>query len=171
MEEIWAEIEGYPIYHVSNLGRIKNTRTGRIKKKVPNKDGYYLVGVFHNRIKKTYAIARLVGKYFVPNPNNLPEINHIDFDKKNDVWTNLEWTTRLGNMKHAYAAKTMKRKKVYAYNNETKEVTEFASNHDCSRHFKTSSLSNTIKKGFRFKKVYTLFHEAEWHQFKSENNL
>lgn len=52
---------------------------------------------------KTVRLHRAVAAAFVPNPDNLPEVNHIDGNKLNNHASNLEWTTRKGNMRHAYA--------------------------------------------------------------------
>lgn len=90
--EIWAEIEGTDKrYYVSNQGRIWSRKRGIVGHK--NGLGYYTISIDG----KQYFVHRLVGKAFVPNPNNYPEIDHIDTDKANNVWTNLRWTDRKGN--------------------------------------------------------------------------
>ena len=98
--EIWKDIKGYEgLYQVSNKGRVKSLnyrRTGKegILKGKPDKDGYLRVGLCKNKKQKPFYIHRLVAKAFLPNPNNLPEVNHIDENKENNHVENLEWCDR-----------------------------------------------------------------------------
>lgn len=103
--EIWKDIEGYEgEYQISNMGRIKS-----LKRKVPyimslvlgRTNMYYSIGLTKNGIKKQYSIDRLVAKAFIPNPNNLPEVNHIDENTKNNFANNLEWVSHSQNIKHS----------------------------------------------------------------------
>ncbi len=55
--------------------------------------------------KKTYRIHRLVAEAFIPNPNNLPEVNHINKNKSDNRIENLEWVTHRGNIEHSYGTK------------------------------------------------------------------
>lgn len=105
--EKWKEVKGYEgLYEVSSFGRIKSfvvTSKGRIRKGVPA-GGYpqvQLKGGGDNSFE-TLKIHRLVAIAFIPNPNNLPEVNHIKGDRGDcRVWK-LEWSTPSDNMKHAY---------------------------------------------------------------------
>ena len=94
--EIWKDIKGYEgLYLISNLGNIKslhNYRRGNIIKPKLKK-GYYQVGLRKNNIRKWYAVHRLVALTFIPNPNNLPCVNHKDENKLNNNINNLEWCT------------------------------------------------------------------------------
>jgi hypothetical protein len=101
LKEIFRTIEDYPNYMISNLGRVKSL-SGLIKRQCDNGNGYMYVDLYKNNKRKKYKVSRLVAKYFVDNPNNLPVVNHIDFNRKNDKATNLEWTTQRenANMKH-----------------------------------------------------------------------
>ena len=91
MEEVWKDIEGYEgLYEVSNFGRIKSLRTGKIMK--PSINRGYLKCILQNDGKyKMYYVHRLVIQTFIPNPDNLPEVNHKDEDKTNNKVDNLEW--------------------------------------------------------------------------------
>ena len=92
--EEFRDVPGYEgLYEVSNKGRVRNVETGKLLK--PQKDdiGYLHVDLCKNRIHKTTRIHRLVAKAFIPNPQNLPQINHKDEDKTNNVVSNLEWCT------------------------------------------------------------------------------
>lgn len=106
--EIWKPVNGYEgLYDISNLGRVRsycNNKHG-IKNKPKIIKGLY--GVYNTMlfckegIRKTFYVHRLVAEAFIPNPNKLPEVNHIDGNKRNNAVTNLEWVTHEGNMCHA----------------------------------------------------------------------
>lgn len=101
MKEEWKDILGYEgKYEVSNLGNVRNAKTNSILCK--SIDRYCGVKLSKNNIKKFKSIHRLVAESFIPNPNNLPQVNHIDGNKLNNCVNNLEWCTRSENMKHAY---------------------------------------------------------------------
>lgn len=94
--EIWKPIKDYPNYHVSNLGNVKSLnykKTGKEKilKGGKNKDGYLQVGLCKEGKRITHTIHRIVATAFIDNPNNLPQVNHIDENKTNNCVDNLEW--------------------------------------------------------------------------------
>lgn len=63
--------------------------------------GYNIIRLCNNGVTKNFRMARLVAQAFIPNPENKPEVNHIDGNKLNDCVENLEWNTRSENMRHA----------------------------------------------------------------------
>lgn len=121
MQEIWKDIPGYEgLYKASNFGNIKSLK--RIAKKeykgnrivkekimlgTKNNDGYLKVHFKNNEkcIDKGLFIHRLVAQTFIPNPDNLPQINHKDGNKLNNSIDNLEWCTNLYNQQHAWKNK------------------------------------------------------------------
>ena len=104
--EIWVTPKEFcNCYSISNYGRIKSlkraTATERIMKPRVGKDGYLYVNLSVNGTRLTRKNHRLVGLYFIPNPNNLPQLNHIDGCKTNSRVDNLEWCTASYNQIHA----------------------------------------------------------------------
>lgn len=99
MIEEWKPIIGYEgLYEVSNLGNVKSLCAGRwhkemMRKPVKDKDGYLTVVLKKYGKYKCFKVHRLVAQAFIPNPNELPQVNHIDEDKTNNTNGNLEWCT------------------------------------------------------------------------------
>lgn len=107
MEEIWKDIEDYKgKYQISNLGRVKSlnySNTGKegIINAKDNSKGYLRVRLYKDGKRKNYRVNRLVAQTFLPNPSNLPEVNHIDQDKHNNCVDNLEWCTTQYNVEYS----------------------------------------------------------------------
>lgn len=101
--EIWKDIKGYEgLYQVSNWGRVKSLKYGKERILKPQKDrgGYLRIGLYKDRKFKLTKIHRLVAEAFLENPDNLPEVNHRDENKKNNRVENLEWCTHLYNQNY-----------------------------------------------------------------------
>lgn len=97
--EEWREIADYDNYEVSNLGKVRNKKTGRILK-ASCKGGYVVVGLCKNCMSKTFSVHRLVAKAFIDNHENKPQVNHIDKDGTNNKLSNLEWCTSAEDAAH-----------------------------------------------------------------------
>ena len=93
INEIWRSVSGYANYQVSNIGRVRNTKTGRILQPCDDSDGYHIIHLYINGSPKTTRIHQLVAKEFIDNPQNKPCIDHIDRDTKNNCTSNLRWST------------------------------------------------------------------------------
>lgn len=74
---------------------------GAVISKTINTDGYYHLKLSKNNISKTCRVHRLVAEAFIPNPNNLPEVNCIDCNRKNNKISNLEWCNHADNVRHS----------------------------------------------------------------------
>ncbi len=96
-------ILGFEDYLIFRDGRVFSFKTNKYLKPRNNTKGYYQVVLSQPEKKYIKYIARLVAQAFIPNPDNKPEINHIDGDKANNNVYNLEWVTRSENMLHAYS--------------------------------------------------------------------
>ena len=102
MQEIWKDVKGFEgKYKVSNLGNIYSIKKDIIISPTYNHKGYLRVSLYN---KKQYilTIHRLVAKAFIPNPKNLPQVNHKDGNKTNNCVENLEWCDNSYNIKEAY---------------------------------------------------------------------
>ena len=115
MTEIWKDIQGYEgFYQISNLGNVKSLervidkgngilqhRKERIMNKRESVDGYYVAKLNVNKKSKSIAIHILVARHFIDNPNNYPEVNHKDCNRKNNQVDNLEWCTHQQNVEYS----------------------------------------------------------------------
>lgn len=111
--EVWKDIKGYEnLYQVSNFGNVRSldksivrkngeklTVHGKVLKPMISK-GYYYVRLNNCGVWKDEQVHRLVAGAFISNPNNLPEVNHIDEDKTNNYIDNLEWCSRKYNINY-----------------------------------------------------------------------
>jgi hypothetical protein len=115
--EVWREMNEFGNeFLVSNMGRIKRKKriwgSGRqfttiktipesiVKQRIIS-DGYVKTTICYNGVKKSYSVHVLVAKYFIPNPNKFPQVNHKDGDKTNNCLDNLEWCTASQNVIHS----------------------------------------------------------------------
>ena len=92
--ETYKIIKGYDSrYLVSNLGNVVSCYAGKVKQlsKLKSKHGYLFVRLSKDNLPKTKLIHRLVAETFIDNPNNLPQVDHINEDKKNNNLINLQW--------------------------------------------------------------------------------
>lgn len=111
MEEIWKDLPGFEgLYQVSNLGRIYSVprykAKGGIMSGHADKKGYINITLRRNGEQFTQKLHRLVAITFIPNPENLPEVNHKDENKQNNCVDNLEWCTTAYN--HEYGTRTLR---------------------------------------------------------------
>ena len=150
MEEVWKPVKGYEgLYEVSNTGkvrsldrettyRLRSTTTQRLfKGKILNTysvNGYRIVAISKTvdgrSITERVLVHRLVAESFIPNPNGLPEVNHIDEDKTNNCVQNLEWISHRENALHGTALERghrKLRKKVIQFTKDGQLVKEYES--------------------------------------------
>ena len=117
MEEVWKDIKGYEgDYQVSNLSNVRSLRYGNngpnqkgsgVKnlKQIVNSAGYYIVNLYKNGKIKQHFVHRLVAEAFIPNPNMLNEIDHINTNKLDNKVFNLRWVTHKENINNPISSK------------------------------------------------------------------
>ena len=84
------------------MGSIRNAKTFNVLKPYLTDRGYHKVGLWVDGKKKRLSVHRLVAMTFLPNPEELPEVNHINGVKTDNRVTNLEWSSGSANVSHAY---------------------------------------------------------------------
>ena len=147
--EIWKTYPEFDFIQGSNLGRVRTVdrvvtngrgtyvKKGRILKQQLDRYGYLFVGFRVTGKKVNRKVHRIIAQTFLPNPNELPQVNHIDCDRTNNNVDNLEWCTGEYNMqykeKYGKSAAEAVGCPVYAVNLETLEVSKFPSQLEASR--------------------------------------
>lgn len=162
--EVWRTIQDYDEYEVSSFGRVRSKdRTyvdswGRtyhkqgqlIKQEIQiSKTGYsqVMVGISSKNKMHRLIVARLVAKTFIPNPENLPQVNHIDENSLNNNVDNLEWCTAKYNSNYGTAIKrrsAAKRRKLNVFNSEHTLIDTVSSGVEASKKYNVSRSSISI---------------------------
>lgn len=149
-QEVWKQCPKYPFIEASNLGRVrtkdryvpskgggKRLIKGRVLKQQLHPCGYMYVSFRTNGKYFKLSVHRIIATCFIPNPDNLPEVNHRDCNPKNNVVSNLEWCTRQYNVayreKYGTPASEALGCPVFAVNLETLEVLHFETQSEASR--------------------------------------
>ena len=154
--EIWKDVAGYEgFYQVSNRGNVRSLARvdslgrkcrGRALKQGYSGGGYPQVDLYKNGKRKIRLIHRLVAGAFIPNPESLPQVNHIDEDKDNNNLENLEWCDSKYNVNYGTRTERVS-KKVRAVNVETGEVVTFNSTQEAGRKGYSSGGVSTACRG------------------------
>lgn len=173
MGEQWKDVPGYEgLYQCNALGQVRSlARTvldscGRVRT-IPNKllkpfkdhQGYLLVGLCHSGKVSNISVHRIVASAFIPNPNKLPQVNHIDCNKENNNVENLEWVTAKENTYHAYLhnLNPIPMVGIYAKNLKTGIVTSYPSIKSFENATGSSSAQQCLMRG-TVCNGYHLFH-------------
>ena len=143
--EIWKSHPEYTGIEVSTLGRVRSldkmvwngsgtwSMKGRVLKQSNDKDGYLQVRVLIDGKWTTKKVHRLTAQTFIPNPDNLPEVNHKNCVRDDNRVINLEFCTHLYNIKYREKYGISLEHPVFAINLTTLEVSRFRSRHEASR--------------------------------------
>lgn len=140
-KEIWKPCPEYEShYEISNLGNLRSKRVfipndsifgelkgtwkkKKIKNQTYNRDGYKTSKLCKEGKCRRLTIHRLVAKAFIPNPEGLSQVNHIDGNKDNNKVDNLEWVSPSGNIKHAYETGLITKDHLIGENNAISKLT------------------------------------------------
>ena len=156
MTEQWKKIDEFPIYSVSNCGRVRNDMTGNVLLGGYDRDGYKQVTLSYNSKQYNRRICRLVAIAFIPNPENLPQVNHKDENKENDYAYNLEWCTALYNNNYGHRVSKTRRKVQCVETNKIYDGMRIAEEQTGVKHqfiYKACKNSNRTAGGFHWKYV------------------
>lgn len=122
-------ISGYEgLYSITDNGMVYSYKSSKFLKPHPNHRGYFMVDLYKNGEARKVVVHRLVAQAFIPNPENKPEIDHVDTDRQNNKVSNLIWCTRKENcnnpltLKHSGEAR--KGEKHYLYGKKLSEETK-----------------------------------------------
>lgn len=174
--ECWKPIEGYcGLYEVSNTGKIKaitkSIDSGKCHRKwkehimctAEDKKGYLRTVLSKQGVSKTVKVHRLVAQAFIPNPLNLPQINHKDGNKQNNAVENLEWCDQSTNMKEACRTGLIVRK---GENNSQHKLThkdvEWIRNHYVARDCSFGSAAMATRFGVHRKTIGRIVKNKCW---------
>ena len=115
MVEKWVNIENHPSYFISNFGRVFSKKSNKVmKNRVVSKNGYQQITLDNSQL----LVHRLVAQAFIPNPNNLPCVNHKDENPGNNEFRNLEWCTYKYNSNYGTNPSRHSKKMLDRYNND-----------------------------------------------------
>ena len=164
MEEYRA-IEEYENYEISNLGNVRNKKTGRILKQAL-RNGYHFIQVSKNNEKKNMKIHRLVALYFIPNPNNKSCVDHINRIKTDNRLDNLRWCSNSENSmnKSKHSNNTSTCTGVHYDKSKNKWVVRIVIN----KKEKHIGLYSTFDEAVKIRKEQEAIHYKEFQAFQSE---
>lgn len=157
------EIKGFPGYTITDDGKVISYKfkKPRIMKTWYQKSGYENIKLCKENITYHFLIHRLVAEAFIPNPNNLPEVNHKDKNRKNNKVDNLEWCTRVDNLYDSYTTMSATRNFktcVLIRESDNVEIAKFKCIKDAAEYAKqnfncsiTGMQRNYRSKGYRLK--------------------
>lgn len=112
-------------YEITRDGKVFNKKWGRYVKPQPNGTGYLRVHI----AGKMYFVHRLVAMKYIPNPDNLPQVNHKDGNKHNNCVENLEWISNRDNSLHALNNGWMRVEENHQFAKLTRENVAFIKSH------------------------------------------
>lgn len=166
MIEQWKTITDFNNFLISNFGRLKNDKTGRILKQTKMKSGYLTVSVKPNGKYskcKTFKIHQEVARAFIENIQNKPVINHKDGNKLNNHFLNLEWVTSSENTIHAYEHSLMIETKGMLNGNSilTDDNIKFISNNPHMKNIELAEIFNVHRST-----IYKVRNKINWKHIK-----
>ena len=178
MTEIWKNILEYPNYKISNFGNIMNINKNKILhinyERLKKTNTRVRPGLSKDGKIKQFYLHRLVAEYFIDNPNDLPEVNHIDGNIYNNNASNLEWISKIDNMRHANDNNLINRWKraIIVIDKNTKEKKIFESVSKCAEYFNYSKgrISNYCNNKYN-NKNYIFSYETKLNDYENNDNI
>ena len=151
---MWVTTKRCPRIEVNECGEVRYKDTGMLASTSVASTGYIQVGVWYRGKPHTYNVHRLVAEAFIPNPDNLPQINHKDENRANCAVENLEWCTRKYNCNYGTHIKKLQKfccKPVIAIDKKTGKETMYFSLAEAGRRLSINpdSISRCLRGGRR----------------------
>lgn len=169
----------YKDYYITEDGQVWSNKTYKFLTPWLNSDGYYCVAIRENGKQYNVRVHRLVAEAFIPNPNNLPIVNHKDENKTNNKVDNLEWCTSQYNntygTKKQREAQTKMEKGILGtpigmYDKNTGELLKtFISIHEAARYLNNPSAITRISQCCNHKPHYITAYGYKWEFISQEN--
>lgn len=150
--------EIYKGYFITKDGRVFNKHNKQLSP-VNNGKGYLILNINIDGKRKCKALHRMLAEAFIPNPNNLPEVNHKDANRMNNSLDNLEWVTHGQNIKHSY---TMQNRSAVGVNNTNVILTEEIVKEICELLQKGVKSSKLRDLGYPYNIVRKIKSKAIW---------
>jgi len=197
MIEEWRPIEGYEgLYDVSSYGRVRSLdrydnrncfRKGHILKQSNDGRGYMSIVLCLNGIFKRYLIHRLVAQTFIPNPDNLPQVNHKDENKSNNRIENLEWCNqkynndygsrkeriRITNLRNGHWTGLSKEEYIKEYNKKYNQENKNKAKEYNKRYYQENkdNIKDDVRRYYQENKEKILMQMKEYYQKNKEKIL
>ena len=126
-------IVGYEgLYAITSCGKVWSYRNECFLKPISTRNGYLIVALYKDRQRKWYSLHRLVAEAYIPNPENLPQVNHRDENKANNCLQNLEWCDAKYNINYGTRPEKIK-KPILQYDLDGNFIREWSSATDVSK--------------------------------------
>ena len=135
IDEKWWFIEGYPNYRISDMGRVWSYHSNWFLKPQRDSSGHMQVRLSNDHGNRLFLVHRLMGEAFISNPNNYPEVRHINDVPDDNCLENLEWGTHADNMRDASENDSYAQYQtpIFLTNKKTGEEFKFKSQHEAAR--------------------------------------
>ena len=170
MEE-WKNIIGYEgLYEVSDIGNVRNVRRNTLLKLTKTNYGYIQVSLYKNGIKTGLKVHRLVAEAFIPNPDNLPQVNHKDEDRTNNNVTNLEWCTAKYNSNYGHRTENAINTRVKNGYADPDFIGFGLNEKEYMKEYNRIYRENNIEKLSEYSKRYYQQHKKELYEKNKERN-
>ena len=157
------DVKGYEgLYAVTSCGKVWSYKKKKFLNPRANHKGYLYVTLYKDGKMKKYKVHRLVAEAYIPNPNNLPQVDHIDNDKTHNYLQNLQWITNRDNNRKS------KNKPVLQYDLDGNFIREWPSATDVGREVRSNivyCLRGRYKSAYGYKWVY-----KNWYKHISGNS-
>ena len=171
---MWQTIKDFPQYEINEFGVIRGKNTHYVISQRMNQNGYLVVQLLKDGKNHMKLVHRLVAETFIPNPNNLPIVNHIDECCVHNSADNLEWVTYQQNSNHGTRNERIIRNRknpVIAVDEYGHVIDLFESKHDAARKLGVTeaAIRASIKKSCRCKGMFFKLADSEKNNIKENN--